>query len=89
MICKLNTVLFAGFTGFAKNFCSDFSGAKKLCINSVDCSVRSLWQMVQFSVDQLLDKLSLQDLIGNETKSDHLLNELLLQHQYPQRETVA
>ena len=74
---------------FAKGFCSDFSGAKKLCINSVDCSVRSLWQMVQFSVDQLLDKLSVQDLIGNETTSDHLLNELLMQHQYPQRETVA
>ena len=73
---------------FDKGFCNDFSGAKKLCTNSVDCSVRSLWQMVQFSVDQLLDKLSLYDLIGNETKSDNLLNSLLLQHQYPQRETV-
>ena len=73
---------------FTKEFCNDFSGAKKLCTNSVDCSVRSLWQMVQFSVDQLLDKLSLYDLIGNETKSDNLLNSLLLQHQYPQRETV-
>ncbi len=74
---------------FAKGFCSDFSGAKKLCINSVDCSVRSLWQMVQFSVDQLLDKLSLYDLIGSETKSDNLLNSLLQQHQYPQREPVS
>jgi len=73
---------------FDKGFCNDFSGAKKLCTNSVDCSVRSLWQMVQFSVDQLLDKLSLYDLIGNETKSDNLLNSLLQQHQYPQRETV-
>jgi Rrf2 family iron-sulfur cluster assembly transcriptional regulator len=73
---------------FAKDFCSDFSGAKKLCTNSVDCSVRSLWQMVQFSVDQLLDKLSLYDLIGNETKSDTLLNSLLQQHQYPQREIM-
>jgi Rrf2 family protein len=74
---------------FDKGFCNDFSGAKKLCTNSVDCSVRSLWQMVQFSVDQLLDKLSLYDLIGNETKSDNLLNSLLLQHQYPQRESVS
>ena len=74
---------------FTKDFCSDFSGAKKLCTNSVDCSVRSLWQMVQFSVDQLLDKLSLYDLIGNESKSDNLLNMLLQQHQYPQREAVS
>ena len=74
---------------FDKGFCNDFSGAKKLCTNSVDCSVRSLWQMVQFSVDQLLDKLSLYDLIGNETKSDNLLNSLLEQHQYPQRETLS
>jgi Rrf2 family protein len=73
---------------FDKGFCNDFSGAKKLCTNSVDCSVRSLWQMVQFSVDQLLDKLSLYDLIGTESKSDNLLNSLLMQHQYPQRETV-
>ena len=74
---------------FSKDFCSVFSGAKKLCTNSVDCSVRSLWQMVQFSVDQLLDKLSLYDLIGNETKSDNLLNSLLQQHQYPQREIFS
>ncbi len=74
---------------FSKKFCNDFSGAKKLCTNSVDCSVRSLWQMVQFSVDQLLDKLSLYDLIGTESKSDNLLNSLLQQHQYPQRETVS
>ena len=71
---------------FSKEFCSDFSGTMRLCINSVDCSVRSLWQMIQFSVDQLLDKVSLNDLIGAEEKSDNLLTTLLLQHQYPRRE---
>jgi Rrf2 family iron-sulfur cluster assembly transcriptional regulator len=59
-----------------------------LCTNSVDCSVRSVWQMVQFSIDQLLDKIQLSDLIGNEKQSDNLLNTLLQQHQYPQRETI-
>jgi hypothetical protein len=38
--------------------------------------------MIQFSVDQLLDKVSLEDLIGSEEKSDNLLTTLLLQHQY-------
>jgi Rrf2 family transcriptional regulator, iron-sulfur cluster assembly transcription factor len=70
---------------FSREFCNDFSGAMRLCTNSVDCSVRSLWQMIQFSVDQLLDKVSLQDLIGTEEKSDNLLTSLLLQHQYPNR----
>ena len=73
---------------FTKEFCSDFTGASRLCTNSVDCSVRSLWQMVQFSIDQLLDKIQLSDLIGNEKQSDNLLNSLLQQHKYPQREIV-
>src|SRR5665213_1755697 len=68
---------------FTKEFCSDFTGASRLCTNSVDCSVRSLWQMVQFSIDQLLDKIQLSDLLGNEQKSGNLLNELLQQHRYP------
>lgn len=71
---------------FTKEFCSDFTGASRLCTNSVDCSVRSLWQMVQFSIDQLLDKIQLSDLIGNEKQSDNLLNTLLKQHQYLERE---
>ena len=73
---------------FTKEFCSDFTGASRLCTNSVDCSVRSLWQMVQFSIDQLLDKIQLSDLIGNEKQSDNLLNSLLQQHKYPQREIL-
>jgi len=67
---------------YTKDFCSDFTGASRLCTNSVDCSVRSLWQMIQFSIDQLLDKIQLSDLIGNEKTSDNLLSQLLQQHQY-------
>lgn len=62
---------------FDKNFCGDYSGALKFCTNSVDCSVRSLWQMIQFSVDQLLDKVTLYDMIQSEQKSDHLLSAIL------------
>lgn len=80
---NVNTVLKAlGGSLYSKEFCNDFTGASRLCINSVDCSVRSLWQMVQFSVDQLLDKIQLSDLIGNEKTSDNLLQQLLKEHQY-------
>ncbi|WP_316821158.1 Rrf2 family transcriptional regulator [Pedobacter gandavensis] len=62
---------------FSKNFCEEYPGAEKLCTNSVDCSIRSLWQMIQLTVDQLLDRVSLQDLISQEQASTDLLKSLL------------
>ena len=62
---------------FDKSFCGDYSGFLKFCTNSVDCSVRSLWQMVQFSVDQLLDRMTLSDLISSGVKSNQMLNAIL------------
>lgn len=58
---------------YSKKFCEDYSGTLKLCTNSIDCSIRSLWKMVQFTVDQLLDKVTLQDLISSEEVSGRLL----------------
>ena len=61
-------------------FCSLHTGTLKLCTNSVDCSSRSLWQMIQFTVDHLLDKVTLDDLVNSEKKSTKILNELLEQN---------
>ena len=55
-----------GGTLFDKDFCGLHSGALKLCVNSVDCSSRSLWQMVQSRIDQLLDQVTLADLVNSE-----------------------
>ena len=75
---NVNQVLkILGGSLFEKSFCNDYSGILKLCTNSVDCSVRSLWQMIQINIDQLLDNVSLLDLIGPETKSDQLLNAIV------------
>lgn len=60
---------------FSKDFCGNYAGTRPLCTNSVDCSVRSLWQMVQFSVDRLLDQLTLADLMGSEQKAVQLLTQ--------------
>lgn len=65
---------------FSKEFCQDYPGALKLCTNSVDCSIRSLWQMIQLTVDQLLDRVTLQDLIIPEQESSALLESILHQH---------
>lgn len=65
---------------FNKAFCEEYPGTVTLCTNSIDCSVRSLWQMIQFTVDQLLDKVSLQDLINPEQESSFLLESILKQN---------
>jgi Rrf2 family protein len=66
-----------GGTMFDKNFCGTHSGSVKLCTNSVDCSARSLWKMVQFTVDRLLDKVTLYDLVNTEQESSKILSDIL------------
>jgi len=51
---------------FDAAFCAAHIGALNLCTNSVDCSARSLWKIIQFTVDQLLNKMTLADLCGKE-----------------------
>jgi len=62
---------------FDTEFCGVHAGSLNLCTNSVDCSARSLWKMIQFRVDQLLDKVYLSDLIGTEKQSGNTLVKLL------------
>jgi len=65
---------------YDKEFCSLHTGSLKFCTNSVDCSSRSLWQMIQFTVDKLLDKITLHDLVNSEKRSAKILNEILEQN---------
>jgi Rrf2 family protein len=44
-------------------FCASHTGVQKFCTHSVDCSVKSLWKSVQSAVDNLLDDITLQDMI--------------------------
>ena len=76
----INDVLKAlGGALFSKEFCGSHAPALKLCTHSVDCSARSLWQMVQFIVDQFLDKVTLHDLVNPEKKSIEIFDKLLAQ----------
>jgi len=68
-----------GGTLYDPSFCADHSGEKKFCNNSVDCSVRSLWRMIQASMDQLLVKVTLFDLMGSERTSATKLQMLMNQ----------
>lgn len=76
----INNVLKAlGGSLFDQAFCGSHAGAMKLCTNSVDCSSRSLWQMIQYTVDQLLDRVTLHDLVCTEENSAKVLRQLLIQ----------
>jgi Rrf2 family transcriptional regulator, iron-sulfur cluster assembly transcription factor len=77
---NINDVLKAlGGALFDNKFCDLHTGNVKLCTNSVECSARSLWQMIQFNIDQLLDKISLHDLVNSEKESANFLAQLLRQ----------
>jgi Rrf2 family iron-sulfur cluster assembly transcriptional regulator len=76
----INDVLEAlGGVLFDKKFCGQHGGNLKFCTNSVDCSARSLWQMIQFTIDQVLDKVTLYDLVNTEKQSAKVLNNILLE----------
>lgn len=79
----INEVLTAlGGKLFDTDFCGSHAGTVgKLCTNSVDCSVRSLWKMVQFTLDNLLEKVTLADLMSTESESNQQLKNILFQGQ--------
>ena len=66
-----------GGTLFDKEFCGSHTGELSFCTNSVDCSIRSLWRMVQRSVDQLLDYVTLEDLLTDERQSANVLKQFM------------
>ena len=77
---NINKVLKAlGGPLFDNEFCGLHTGNMKLCTNSVECSARSLWQMIQFNLDQLLDRITLHDLVSSEKESGNFLKQLLEQ----------
>jgi len=48
-----------------------------LCTNSVDCSIRSLWTMMQATLDQLLDKVTLADMVKTEKNVSAVLQKII------------
>ena len=66
---KVNHVLKSlGGVIYDEKFCGQHSGTLSLCTNSVDCSLRSLWTILQINMDKLLDQISIQDLMKSESQ---------------------
>ena len=51
---------------YDEQFCDNFKGVGKLCNNSIDCTIRSLWQLIQLSVDKVVAPMTLAELISPE-----------------------
>ena len=49
---------------YDEEFCDRHSGNNNICTHAVDCSVRSLWQIIQDAVDQVVDRITIADLLG-------------------------
>jgi Rrf2 family iron-sulfur cluster assembly transcriptional regulator len=62
---------------FDKTFCDSHSGIMTLCTNSVDCSIRSLWSMMQRTLDTLLDKVTMADMVKNEKEVSNVLQDII------------
>jgi Rrf2 family protein len=53
---------------YEPDFCERHAGVEQICSHETGCSIRSVWQMVQSSVDQVLSQLTLQNLLtGHKT----------------------
>jgi len=64
---------------YDKKFCGSHAGTLNLCVNSVDCSSRSLWKMIQYTMDQLLDKITLADLVKSDDEPSKRLQQIVEQ----------
>lgn len=64
---------------FDASFCNSHTGQQKMCTNSVDCSTRSLWRIMQSALDRVLEQVTLQHLLGDEFNSDNRLQVILEQ----------
>ena len=51
---------------YESGFCDLHAGIESICTNTIDCSIRSLWKTIQNMIDGVLNKFTLQDLLGKE-----------------------
>ncbi len=52
---------------FDSAFCDTHSGSTGLCANMGDCSIRSVWKLLQDAIDGVLGRMTLKDLVRSES----------------------
>lgn len=64
-------------------FCNRHSGQNHICTHAVDCSVRSLWQIVQDAVDRVVTRITVADMLEMKDSAP-MPNVTLFAHRPPQ-----
>jgi Rrf2 family protein len=52
---------------FDSNFCGSHAGGASLWAHVSDCSIRQVWKTIQGAIDDVLARMSLRDLLRNES----------------------
>jgi Rrf2 family protein len=58
---------------YTTDYCRRFSGERATCMHMGDCSIRSLWGVVEGLLDRVLGATMLKDLLGSEKRVGALL----------------
>lgn len=77
MINMKDVICSLGGLEMAKETCEEMDGQFKFCTKSVDCSMKSLWTIVQYSLDKVLETITLQDLIADESQARSVLDKII------------
>ncbi len=64
---------------FGSEFCDEHAGQEELCAHSVNCSIRSLWNSVQFIVDKMLSRVSLREMLGDEGELSNCMQHMAME----------
>ena len=72
----IKQVLEALGTPLDKEFTDENGAVMRFCTSSVDCSSRSLWEMIQMTVNNLLERITLFDLISENEASKTIFDAL-------------
>lgn len=59
---------------YDESFCSSHAQGNYLCTITSDCSVRSLWVLIQNSVDSVVDGMYLSDMMGTQFTESSKIN---------------
>ena len=60
---------------YDEEFCKTHSKGDHICTINSDCSVRSVWILIQNSVDRVLQNLTIRDLIGDNILANQTISE--------------
>jgi Rrf2 family protein len=55
-----------GGSFFPDGFCDSHGGRSRDCVHTLDCSIRSLWRRVEGAVREVLERVTLADLLRSE-----------------------